>query len=259
MAERESLPDPAVLVKDDTNYPTLFPLPLWISPLVVGQTSCTGPPKLLQVKSKGLAQLKWFSREFKENTLLNWSSLNSLSRWNEAGRQVTVPLPWEGLGEMSIHILLLQKGRFGGLSQCVCFLQNQIWLLWEQCAICTCIGWVSYLGWIFLSKLAFISRKYFSPTWKHLFLPKTSLWEEILTHVLWSQSYTVVFPGYILVISQYSRNLCQETSWCSQVPGCNVGVTETVTEEVLGNRVSSETWPKLTNDSKKHLRSLQSS
>lgn len=55
MAERESLPDPAVLVKDDTNYPTLFPLPLWISPLVVGQTSCTGPPKLLQVKIKGIS------------------------------------------------------------------------------------------------------------------------------------------------------------------------------------------------------------
>lgn len=78
MAERKSLPDPAVLVNDDTNHPTLFPFPLWMSPLVVGQTSCMGPPKLLQTKSKGLAQLKWFSREFKENTLLNWSSLNSV-------------------------------------------------------------------------------------------------------------------------------------------------------------------------------------
>lgn len=43
MEKRKSLPEPAVLVRDDTNHRTVFALPFRVSPLVVGHAACEDP------------------------------------------------------------------------------------------------------------------------------------------------------------------------------------------------------------------------
>lgn len=79
MAKRKSLPDPAVLVRDDTNHPTVFSLPFGVSPLVVGHVACEGPHlgfsnRYVAVWMSERSHLSWDNVSDHRDTLVMWDT-----------------------------------------------------------------------------------------------------------------------------------------------------------------------------------------